>query len=110
MRDDARSAAAPAAALVLASEAARLAGALGDLLDGLAGPHADALADSSAFLHRMAADHTGARIDDDGDLPLARLAAALELGALEYDLVLLAGLPEEHEGYAGVLRRLHPDG
>jgi hypothetical protein len=92
----------------LAAEAARLAGALGDLLAGLTGAQDDTFCELSAFLHRMAGDHAGARLDDDHPLP--RLHAALALSALEQDLVVLAGLPDEHEGYAGVLRRLHPDG
>ena len=40
--------------------------------------------------------------------PLDRLAAALGLAPVEVDLLLLAGLPEEHEGYAAALRRINP--
>lgn len=42
--------------------------------------------------------------------PLDRLAEALGLSPCEVDLLLLAGLPEEHEGYASVLRALSPRG
>jgi hypothetical protein len=42
--------------------------------------------------------------------PLDRLTAALELTEMEVDLIALAGLPEQHEGYAGVLRRLDAEG
>lgn len=44
------------------------------------------------------------------DLPLDRLATRLELTSAEVDLVLLAGLAEEHEGVAQTLRALHPAG
>ncbi|WP_327397363.1 ATP-binding protein [Streptomyces phaeochromogenes] len=42
--------------------------------------------------------------------PLERLRIRYELGALAQDLLLLAGLPEEHEGLAGTFRALHPQG
>ena len=42
--------------------------------------------------------------------PLDRLADGFGLSPCEVDLVLLAGLPEQHEGYADVLRTLHPSG
>src|SRR5712691_9887950 len=42
--------------------------------------------------------------------PLRRLAAGLRLTPLEVDLLLLAGMPEEHEGYAALLRQIHPQG
>jgi len=42
--------------------------------------------------------------------PLDALTATLGLGEAERDLVLLAGLADEHEGLAGTLRSLHPLG
>lgn len=42
--------------------------------------------------------------------PLALLGARYALSQDEEDLVLLAGLPEEHEGLASTLRALHPQG
>ena len=42
--------------------------------------------------------------------PIERLIAALRLTPLEVSLVVLAGLPEVHEGIAGILRMLHPRG
>lgn len=42
--------------------------------------------------------------------PLARLGARYLLSQREEDLILLAGLPEEHEGLASTLRALHPHG
>lgn len=42
--------------------------------------------------------------------PVDRLAAALRLEAVELDLLVLAGLSDEHEGLAALLRELHPNG
>lgn len=42
--------------------------------------------------------------------PLDRLTDALGLTAFEVDLLLLAGLPEEHEGLSAIMRELHPRG
>ena len=42
--------------------------------------------------------------------PLDRLVAGFQLTPLDVDLVLLAGMAEEHEGVAGALRALHPLG
>jgi hypothetical protein len=42
--------------------------------------------------------------------PLERLERGLGLSALERDLLLLAGLPDEHEGFGSILRVLHPRG
>ena len=89
-------------AAVLSAETGRLAAALAELLDGLAEEHADVLADSAAFLRRMA--DAGDRAAAGDAFPLDRLCAGLDLSAIERDLVVLAGMPEEHEGYAGVLR------
>jgi hypothetical protein len=62
-------------------------------------------AESLDFLDRLA----GAPPADPGE-PLRRLADGLRLSPLEVDLILLAGLPEEHEGYAALLRQVHPQG
>ena len=99
---------APQTGAALRGEVARLAGSLADLLEGLPDAHAATLADASTFLREMAALH-GAHAGTP-DSPLDRLSAALGLSELERDAVVLAGMPEEHEGYAGVLRRLHPSG
>jgi hypothetical protein len=42
--------------------------------------------------------------------PIDRLVERLDLTPMEAELLLLAGLAEEHEGYASVLRLLHPRG
>lgn len=94
----------------LSHRAAALAGRVADLLDHAlpaAGEHTAA----RDFLRAMAA-HAEAfpawRLA--GDDPLDRVAAGFGLTGIEVDLLLLAGLPDEHEGYAGVLRTLHPRG
>ena len=46
----------------------------------------------------------------DPSSPLERLRERYGLGPLARDLLLLAGLPEEHEGLAGTFRALHPQG
>lgn len=40
--------------------------------------------------------------------PIERLAYGFALSPFEVDLLLLAGLAEEHEGYADIFRTLHP--
>ena len=89
----------------LSWEAAAMGGRLGRLLAGLSeqpGPFAD----SAAFLADMANRTPEPSVEHEP--PLERLVRGLGLGALERDLLLLGGLPEEHEGYADVLRTLHP--
>jgi len=90
MRDDGLGAA-------VAALATRLAAVLEEV-PGLSG-------DSRAFLQRMAAAPPAGECK-----ALRRLADGLRLSSLEGDLLLLAGLPEEHEGYAALLRQLHPQG
>jgi hypothetical protein len=77
--------------------AARLAAVLEDV-PGLSG-------DSRSFVQRMAATPPAGECE-----PLRRLANGLRLAPLEVDLLLIAGMPEEHEGYAALLRQLHPQG
>jgi len=95
----------------LARETAALVRRLADLLD-------QALPDGGE--HRPAREFLRAMGVADAEAPwtprlgephpLDRLASAFGLSPAEVDLVLLAGLPEEHEGYSGVLRTLHPRG
>ena len=96
---------------------ARLGGRLAQALDALLEP--GVLADGRAFLRAAAVEH-GAVVADDAnavpaaaegpreDDPLLHLAAALGLDERALQLLLAAGLPEAHEGYAAVLRGLHP--
>ncbi len=97
----------------LSRETARLAGRLGELLAQALpaeGPHADGLSFLRA-VHEAAAGDGGWGWRARGlDHPLDRVAEGLDLSPVEVDLLLLAGLPEEHEGFSGLLRTLHPRG
>jgi hypothetical protein len=103
----------------LAQEVGILAGRLAELLDATT---AQALAGGRAFLTAMfeataegrpLADWAGGPLDRPpagATHPLDRLTASLALSACEVDLLLLAGMAEEHEGFASVFRVLHPRG
>jgi hypothetical protein len=76
-------------------------------------PHSDGdLADGVAFLETIARSpvHNGRPAARDDDDPLARLVAAFDLSDDEAGLLVLAGLPEEHEGFSAIFRSLHPRG
>jgi len=105
----------------IAHVARRLAALLADVAQG-----DGALEDARAFLLAAAgepdegglaasdetgADRMGAWATGGPDSePILRVAAGFSLTPLELDLVVLAGLPDEHEGFAGVLRAVHPRG
>jgi ATP-dependent 26S proteasome regulatory subunit len=89
-----------------------LAGRLADLLDRVL-PGGQEHGAARAFLRAMARDAEDplARLRSGTEThPVGRLTRAFDLSPVEVDLLLLAGLPDEHEGYAGVLRTLHPRG
>src|SRR6185295_11690080 len=106
----------------LAFETAILAGRLAAFLRRALPAEEDPLAAGVAFLeraYRAAAGDRPAASWPDGPLdrrpagpdhPLDRLAERFALSPFEADLVLLAGLGEEHEGFADLLRTLHPQG
>src|SRR5262245_5834612 len=94
----------------LSMEVANLAGRLADFL-AAAFPRAEGtLAQNQAFLR--AASELGARSVQQSQLdqPFDRLIRKLNLEKSDVELFLLAGMPEEHEGYAAVFRTLHPRG
>jgi hypothetical protein len=84
-----------------AADAAALATRLSALLDTL-----EDVEQGRAFLDAIAAE--APVIEPAADDPLRRLADAYRLDERERELVVLAGLADEHEGYAAVLRTLHP--
>ncbi len=86
-------------ALGVAALADRLGSLLGEAVLG---------AGVREFLTRISGEQRSAppRATD----PLARLTKILGLTALDVDLLLLAGLADEHEGFASLLARLHPRG
>jgi hypothetical protein len=110
-----------ASARRLTIEAGVIAGRLYAFLDR-ACPVAGAASDGREFLRgAFEAAANGQTLDhcDDGPLsrrptnrlqPLDRLTDALGLSRLETELCLLAGVPEEHEGFGAVFRALHPRG
>ncbi|MCW2622761.1 MAG: hypothetical protein JWL64_2363 [Frankiales bacterium] len=102
----------------LSARAARLAERLADFVEGHASEEAGA-GGTVDFLRRWAraaieaAGDPGARTprgDEPGHLPMDRLISRLALTDVERDLLLLAGLPEEHEALADTFRRMHPRG
>jgi hypothetical protein len=106
----------------LGREAGILAGRLAEVLDGLGARRDPPLSDAAEFLRSMyeaVAEGRPLAAWRDGPLtrrpagapqPLDRVVTALDLTPAEVDVVLLAGFPEEHEGYASVLRQLSPTG
>lgn len=95
--------------VALSAQAARVALRIAALVEASCTPESSVPA--VAFL-RAWAEHawqagTGAA---DPSSPLERLRERYGLGSLALDLLLLAGLPEEHEGLAGTFRALHPQG
>jgi hypothetical protein len=106
----------------LAREVGLLAGRLAQSLAESLALAEGAVAEGHAFLKAMAEAAAGGlppsawqgtareRRPAGAPHPLDRLADALALSLLEVDLLLLAGMAEEHEGFAAVLRTLHPRG
>lgn len=87
----------------LSGEAARLAAALAAHLSTLGLP------ETQGLVSFLSSQNPGATAAAPGD-PLQRLIEGAGFTPLERELVLLAGLSEEHEGYGVILRRLHPAG
>jgi ATPase family protein associated with various cellular activities (AAA)/winged helix domain-containing protein len=106
----------------LAFETALLAGRLAAFLRRALPAEEGSLAAGVAFLERAyraaagdrpVASWPGGPLDrrpPGADHPLDRLAELFALSPFEVDLILLAGLGEEHEGFADLLRTLHPQG
>jgi ATPase family associated with various cellular activities (AAA) len=106
----------------IALETAILAGRLARLLDASFPNATGALAESRAFLQASFESMAAGRALDsfDGGIrtragegpaqPIDRLLDGLGMSEEEASLLVLAGLPEEHEGFSAVLRSLHPRG
>jgi hypothetical protein len=106
----------------LAREVGILASRLADLLGKSAAVKTGPLAEAQAFLRatsdsvsdgmELHAWSAGARLRRPPltEHPLDRLARSLKLRDTEIDLLLLAGMADQHEGLAAVLRILHPRG
>jgi SpoVK/Ycf46/Vps4 family AAA+-type ATPase len=88
--------------------AARLAERIADVLEENCGPGPEA-ATTTGFLRSYASTATGSTGTAlPGATPLAALTERYGLCDDEVTLLLLAGLPEEHEGLASTFRTLHP--
>lgn len=100
------------AGLRLARSLAPRFGTLGDAdATGLAVPAQDALQSALAFAEQFAASQAPAMAAPPPQHPLQRLAAMSRSpvsARLLEDLLLLACLPEAHEGFATLCRLLHP--
>ncbi len=101
----------------MSREIAIMSGRLAHLLAESPASSDEQISRAHAFLHAMydaaAADGTSvSRSRPPADArsadPIDRLVEALSLEPSEIDLILLAAMPEEHEGYASVLRSLNP--
>ncbi|WP_300450141.1 ATP-binding protein [Accumulibacter sp.] len=97
----------------LARRLAHFVGAGEALASGLGDPSRDALLPALAFAERFAHDVPPAVQPPPAAHPLLRLEGLSRLrqsSALLRDLLLLACLPEAHEGFATLCRLLHPAG
>ncbi|MFE2480428.1 AAA family ATPase [Streptomyces sp. NPDC059389] len=97
----------------LSRRAAEIALRVAELLENLCSEEAGGesvafLRDWAAGAAQRAAAAPGAR--PPADTPLDRLVHRFGLGSLETDLVLFAGLPDEHEGLARTFRTMNPCG
>ncbi|MFE2549048.1 ATP-binding protein [Streptomyces sp. NPDC059355] len=97
----------------LSRRAAEVAVRVAELLETLCSEEAGGesvafLRDWAAGAAQRAAAAPGAR--PPADTPLDRLVHRFGLGSLETDLVLFAGLPDEHEGLARTFRTMNPGG
>jgi hypothetical protein len=90
----------------LAVRAGRLALRVAEVLEQYCSPESGA-SQAAGFLRNWAAS-TGSPAESPRPAPLDRLVGVFGLTAEETDLLLLAGLVEEHEGLAATFRSLHP--
>ncbi len=105
---------------LLTREVAIMSGRIAQLLRQRFVDDDSAVAVSLAFLEFQYREHCGeaplshwpgdclSRISEDSESPAYRLIAGLGLSLLEVELLILAGLAEEHEGFADIFRTLHP--
>ncbi|GAA1996306.1 ATP-binding protein [Microbacterium pumilum] len=93
----------------LTARAGRLAWRIADVVEQNCSPESGAM-DAVAFLRRWAetADSRSAPEHLAVGSPLQRIARGFGLAEEEVDLLVLAGVPEEHEGLAATFRSLHP--
>ena len=93
----------------LSARTAHLAAGLAALLEERCTKQSEA-AGAAAFLRAWSESVRGGSEPVSGGQPIDRVAASYGLSGAECDLLLLAGLPEEHEGLASTFRQMHPRG
>ncbi len=95
------------AGLAMRLAACRIADELAALLETCEAEH---FRHAAAFCRSAAADVRSATapVHAGGATPLTRLASVLDLTPSEVDLLLIAGLADEHDGFAGAFELLHP--
>jgi hypothetical protein len=94
----------------LSARAAAIARRLADIVEETCSPESGAPA-AAAFLREWATTAANAANGDSAiPQPFDRLVERLGLGPGEADLIMLAGLSEEHEGLASTMRSLNPRG
>src|SRR5262245_20583454 len=107
-----------AAAERMSREIAMLSGRLAHLLAASPAAHDEQIVRAHTFLHAMYEEVTAGgtlsrtepavrRLRGD-EQAIDRIGEALLLDSGEIELILLAAMAEEHEGYASVLRSLNP--
>ena len=105
---------------LLTREIAIMSGRFAQLLRQRFADDHSAVAVALAFLEFRYREHCGeaalsqwpgdciSRLSEDPESPIVRLITGLGLDVLEVELLILAGLAEEHEGFADIFRTLHP--
>lgn len=91
----------------LSARASRLAQRVAELLEATCSPESGAPA-AAAFLREWAEAAAGGQPGTPQRGPLDAVVDRFSLTPAECDLLLLAGLPDEHEGLASTFRSLHP--
>lgn len=102
----------------LGRQVAIMAGRLAAMLSETTVSHEDPVPAGIEFLRTVARGANGERAlstrVENGELesaqPIGRVAAKFTFASLEIDLLILAGMAEEHEGLASLFRTLHPRG
>jgi hypothetical protein len=97
------------ASRALSARTARLAVRVAELLDDSCSEQSGA-AEAARFLRTWSTSVTAAAGQPAARQPIDLLARRYGLDDCETTVLLLAGLPEEHEGLASTLRQVHPNG
>src|SRR5688500_12742306 len=93
----------------LTARAATVAVRVADLLEERCSAGSKA-GEAAAFLRTWSDSALSGAVREPAVQPLDNLVRYFSLSAPEVDLLLLAGLPEEHEGVSCTFRQLHPQG